>query len=48
VPVPDLLVNWVIRNYDPSARIAARLPFPIELGRISVSGEALRISGAQP
>ena len=47
VPVPDLLVNWVIRNYDPSARIAARLPFPIELGRISVSGEALRISGAQ-
>ena len=48
VPVPDLLVNWVIRNYDPSARIAARLPFPVELGRISVSGEALRISGAQP
>jgi hypothetical protein len=47
VPVPDVLVNWVIRNYDPSARIAARLPFPIELGRISVSGEALRISGAQ-
>src|SRR4030095_4896500 len=48
VPVPDLLVNWVIRNSDPSARIAARLPFPVELGRISVSGEALRISGAQP
>jgi hypothetical protein len=47
VPVPDLLVNWVIRNYDPSARLAARLPFPIELGRISVSDEALRISGAQ-
>jgi hypothetical protein len=47
VPVPDVLVNWVIRNYDPSARIAARLPFPIELGRISVSGEALRISAAQ-
>ena len=40
VPVPDLLVNWVIRNYDPSARLAARLPFPIELGRISVSDEA--------
>ncbi len=47
VPVPDLLVNWVIRNFDPSARIAARLPFPIEVGRISVSDEALRISGAQ-
>jgi hypothetical protein len=47
VPVPDALVNWVIRNYDPSARIAARLPFPIELGRVSVSDQALRISGAQ-
>ena len=47
VPVPDVLVNWVIRNYDPSARIAARLPFPVELGRVSVSDQALRISGAQ-
>jgi hypothetical protein len=47
VPVPDALVNWVIRNYDPSARIAARLPFPVELGRVSVSDQALRISGAQ-
>ena len=46
VPVPDVLVNWVIRNYDPSARIAARLPFPIELGRVTVSDQALRISGA--
>ncbi|HUK64856.1 MAG TPA: glycosyltransferase family 39 protein [Dongiaceae bacterium] len=47
VPVPDVLVNWVIRNYDPSARIAARLPFPVALGHISVSGQALRITGAQ-
>src|SRR5262245_11748460 len=47
VPVPDALANWVIRNYDPSARIAARLPFPIELGRVSVSDQALRISGAR-
>src|SRR5262245_15391855 len=47
VPVPDALVNWVIRNYDPSTRIAARLPFPVELGRVSVSDQALRISGAR-
>ena len=45
VPVPDVLVNWVIRNYDPSTRIAARLPFPIELGRVSVGGDALRDLG---
>jgi hypothetical protein len=44
LPVPGLLVNWVIRNFDPSARIASRMPFPVEIGRVSVRDDALRIS----
>jgi hypothetical protein len=44
VPVPDALVNWVIRHLDPFPRLTSRLPFPVELGRISISGQALRIS----
>ena len=44
VPIPAVLVNWVIRNFDPSPRIASRLPFPVEIGRVSVRDEALRIS----
>jgi hypothetical protein len=44
VPVPDALVNWVIRHFDPFPRIASRLPFPVEIGRVTVSGQALRIS----
>jgi hypothetical protein len=45
VPVPDALVDWVIRNFDPTPRIASRLPFPVQIGRVSVGDEALRISG---
>jgi LmeA-like phospholipid-binding/Dolichyl-phosphate-mannose-protein mannosyltransferase len=45
VPVPAALVNWVIRNFDPTPRIASRMPFPVEIGRASVRDEALRISG---
>ena len=44
VPVPAVLVNWVIRHFDPFPRIASRLPFPVELGRMTVSDQALRIS----
>ena len=44
VPVPSLLVNWVIRNFDPTPKIASRVPFPVEIGRVSVRDEALRIS----
>jgi hypothetical protein len=44
VPVPDVLVNWVIRNFDPTPRLASRMPFPVEIGRVSVRDEALRIS----
>ncbi len=44
VPVPDVLVNWVVRNFDPTPRLASRLPFPVEIGRISVRDDALTIS----
>jgi hypothetical protein len=44
VPVPDALVNWVIRNFDPTPRIASRVPFPVEIGRVTVRDQALRIS----
>jgi hypothetical protein len=44
VPVPGALVNWVIRNFDPTPRIAARMPFPVEIGHVSVRDQALRIT----
>jgi hypothetical protein len=44
VPVPDALVSWVIRNFDPTPRIASRTPFPVEIGQVSVRDDALRIS----
>src|SRR5262249_12381080 len=42
--LPDALVNWVVRNFDPTPRIASRLPFPVEIGRVSVRDDALRVS----
>ncbi|HEU4370009.1 MAG TPA: glycosyltransferase family 39 protein [Methylomirabilota bacterium] len=44
VPVPGALVNWVLRGVDPFPRIASRLPFPVEVGTVTVDGQALRIS----
>ena len=46
VPVPDALVGWVVRNFDPAPRIASRLPFPVTIGRVTVQDQALRISSA--
>lgn len=43
VPLPGRLVDWVIRNYDPSAQLASRAPFPIAIGRVRVSPDAIRI-----
>ena len=39
-----LLVDWVVRTWDPSPRIASRLPVPVTLGRIDITPEAIRIS----
>lgn len=44
VPVPGLLVDWVVRGYDPSLRMASRLPVPVEIGRVKVAPDAIRIS----
>jgi Dolichyl-phosphate-mannose-protein mannosyltransferase len=44
VPIPDVLVNWVIRNFDPTPRIASRMPFPVQIAPVSVRDGALRIS----
>jgi hypothetical protein len=43
VTLPPALVNWVVRNYDPTPRIAARLPFPVTVARVSVSERVLRV-----
>jgi hypothetical protein len=44
VHVPGLLVDWVFRNLDPSGRIAARLPVPVEISAVHLSEDAIRIS----
>jgi hypothetical protein len=45
--VPDALVGWVVRNFDPTPKIASRVPFPVEIGRVSVRDQALRITTAE-
>ena len=47
VRVPDVLVDWVVRNFDPTPKIASRVPFPVEIGRVSVRDQALRITTAE-
>ena len=44
IPVPAMLVDWVVRTWDPSPRIASRLPVPVSLGRVDITPEAIRIS----
>jgi hypothetical protein len=43
MPLPPVLVNWVVRHYDPTTRLKSRLPFPVEVGRVTVTEQALRI-----
>jgi hypothetical protein len=43
VPVPGALVNWIIRHIDPSTRLAARLPVPVEVAPVTVDPDAVRI-----
>lgn len=43
VPVPAALVNWVIRNYDPTPRLAARMPVPVGIGDVAIAPDAIRI-----
>jgi hypothetical protein len=43
LPLPQVLVGWVVRNYDPTPRLADRLPFPVTLGRVTVNERAVRV-----
>jgi 4-amino-4-deoxy-L-arabinose transferase-like glycosyltransferase len=43
IPLPPVLVNWVVRHYDPTPQLKSRLPFPVEIGRVTVTEQALRI-----
>ena len=44
VAVPSILVDWVVRTWDPTPRIASRLPIPVTEGRIDITPEAIQIS----
>ncbi len=44
VPAPGMVVDWVVRGYDPSLRLASRLPVPVEIGRVEIAPDAVRIS----
>jgi hypothetical protein len=46
VPLPGALINWVARHYDPTPELASRLPFPVEIGPVSIAGQTLRIGEA--
>jgi hypothetical protein len=43
VPVPAALVNWIVRTFDPSARLARRLPAPVAIGPVAITPDAVRI-----
>lgn len=46
VPVPSLLVNWVMGSFDPSRALGARLPFPATVRPVTVTPTAIRIGDA--
>ena len=47
MPIPDAFVNWVIRNYDPTPRLALRLPVLVEIGEVAIRPEAVQIRPAK-
>jgi len=44
VPLPGSLVDWVVRGYDPSLGLASRLPVRLEVGRVEITPDAIRIA----
>jgi hypothetical protein len=46
VPVPASLVNLVMGSFDPSLRLADRLPFAVQIAPVTVRPDALVIGGA--
>jgi len=45
--VPALLVDWVVRAWDPTPRIASRLPVPVTLRHLDITPEAVRVSASR-
>jgi len=43
IPLPTRLVNWVVRRYDPVDRLMSSLPFRVEIARVAVTEQALRV-----
>ncbi len=43
VPIPATLVTWVVRHYDPVPKMTSRLPFRVDVGRIVISAQSLRV-----
>jgi hypothetical protein len=41
--LPDALVGWVMRQYDPTGGIARHLAMPVTVGRITVQPTAVTI-----
>ena len=45
IAVPSALVNWVIRHYDPTERMAERIRVPVEIRPVRIAADAVRIGG---
>ena len=43
VPIPALLVNWIMSSVDPSRSLAGKLPFPATIRPVTVTQGAIRI-----
>ena len=43
VPVPALLVNWVMTSFDPTRGFGSRLPFPATIRPVTVTPSGIRI-----
>jgi hypothetical protein len=43
IPVPSPLVGWLMRSFDPSRGLAARLPFPATVKPLTVTPASIRI-----
>lgn len=47
IPIPDLLVNWVARNFDPTLR-ARNLPVAVSLGPVRLTRGAVEVGAPEP
>jgi hypothetical protein len=47
LPVPAVLVDWVVRTWDPTPKIASRLPVPVTLRHLDITPEAVRVSASR-